>query len=238
MMRSILIAAFLLAQPLAAQTFTVVHEKKLWRDGYGKVVISEAGISYVAEDEKESREWKYGDIQYFDRISQSEFAILSYEDSRRWLGRDKSYHFRIVGAELSDEVFGRIAGRLNRPLTNRVVPGKIDAVYVLPVKHQHAFGGCEGELRFTGEAIYYVTDHREDAREWRLDRDVQSVWSADPYRLEIHAYDDNRREFSRSRVYAFDLKRALDPEFYRKLKLALYDLEVVHLPRKSTTRSR
>lgn len=229
-MKHLLISALLLAQPLAAQTLTVVHEKRLWRDGHGKIVISETGISYVSDKKEESREWKYEDIQYFDRISRSEFVVLSYEDSRLWLGRDEAYRFRIVGGELSDEVFDQISRRLNRPLTDRVVADSLEAPYVLPAKHLHTFGGCEGELRFTPDAIYYVTDHREDARTWRLDRDVQSVWSSDPYRLQIYAYDNNRREFSRTRLYAFDLKQPLDARHYRSLKLTLYKLQTVHAP--------
>ena len=98
------------------------------------------------------------------------------------------------------------------------------------MKHQHTFGGCEGTLKFTEDGIYYVTDHKEDAREWRFATDIQSVWSSNRYQLEIHAFDNNRREFSRTRVYKFNLKEPLDPEMYRSLKLKLYDLESVHRP--------
>ena len=52
----------------------------------------------------------------------------------------------------------------------------------------------------------------------------------DRYRLEIFSYDNNRREFSHARAYHFQLKQPLDPDFYRKLKLKLYDLEAAHLP--------
>jgi hypothetical protein len=218
------------AQPLAAQTFTVIHEKRLWSDGSGKIEITDDGIKYVAEKEKDNRAWTYQDIQYFDRISSKEFTILSYEDERRLLGRDKSFHFVIIEGELTDELFRAISNRLNRPVTNRVMPDLAMIHYELPVKHQHTFGGCEGTLKFTKDAIYYVTNHKKDSREWQLARDVQSIWSADRYRLEIHVFDNNRREFSRTRVYKFDLKEALNPEIYRTLKLKLYNLEAVHLP--------
>ncbi len=71
--------------------------------------------------------------------------------------------------------------------------------YAVPAKRLHTFGGCEGTLEFTENAIYYVTEDKQDARVWRIDRDIQSVLSADPYRLDIYAYDNNRREFSRTR---------------------------------------
>jgi hypothetical protein len=218
------LALLLLVQPLAAQTFSVIHEKSLWRDGRGEVEITDEGITFRAEKKKDSRSWKYEDIQYFDRISSSEFTILSYEDSRLLLGRDKQYHFRIVIGELTEGLFHRIRNRLSGPSTDRQFPDVPNPRYELPVKHLHLLGGCEGTLKFTDDAIYYFTNDKKDAREWRLDSDIQSIWSADRYRLEIHAYDNNRREFSRTRVYRFSLKKPLDPERYRSLKLKLYHL--------------
>jgi hypothetical protein len=220
----------LLAQPMAAQTLTVIHEKRFWRDSGGTIQLTDEGIVYRAKKEKESRKWKYEDIQYFDRISSKEFTILSYEDSRILLGRDKQYHFLIVKGELTDDVFHKITGRLNKPATNRQIPRTVNAQYEIPVKHLHTFGGCQGTLEFTENAIYYVTDYRKDAREWILARDIQSVWSSDRYQLEIYAFDNNRREFSRLRVYKFDLKQPLDQAFYRSLKIKLFDLETAHHP--------
>jgi len=219
-----------LVQPLMAQTFTVIHEKKLWRDGGGRIAITDDGITYSTEKKEDSRQWKYEDIQYFDRVSSKEFTILSYEDESRLLGRDKSYRFVITEGELTDDIFRTISLRLNKPVTNRDLPENVAARYELPVKHLHTFGGCEGTLKFTGDAVYYLTEHKKDAREWQLIRDIQSIWSSDPYQLEIHVYENNRREFSRSRTYSFILKTPLDPEVYRKLKLRLYDLEKVHYP--------
>jgi hypothetical protein len=225
-----LLALFLLAQPLAAQTFSVIHEKSLWRDGRGTVEITDEGITFKADKGKDSREWKYEDIQYFDRISDKEFTILSYEDSSILLGRDKQYHFLITEGELTEDLFNRIRTRMDKPATNRQFPEVQNVRYELPAKHLHTLGGCEGTLKFTDDSIYYVTDDKKDAREWRIAEDIQSIWSSDRYQLEIHAYDNNRREFSKARVYSFALKKPLDPAFYRSLKLKLYDLGAVHLP--------
>jgi hypothetical protein len=214
----------LLAQPAAAQTFSVIHEKRFQSDEHGQIEITGKGIAYRADIEKNSRFWKYEDIQHFDRISPKEFTILSYEDQRLLLGRDRSYHFRITRGELNDEIFREIEDRLDKPVTNRVIPEVSGVQYAIPVEHLHTFGGCQGTLEFTRDAIYYVTKDKEDARVWRLNHDVQAVLSADPYRLEIYAYDNNRREFGAVRRYQFDLKKALDQKFYRELKLKLYDV--------------
>lgn len=219
-----------LAQPLAAQTFSVIHEKRLWSDGIGTIEITDDGIRYESKDPEESCFWLYRDIQNLDRISDREFTLLSYEDQTRYLGRDRSYHFVITEGELTDEIFRKISERMDVPVTDRIVPGNVAAKYSVPVKHKHTFGGCEGNLGFTGDSIIYSTDDKKDSRVWKLDRDIQSVWSSDRYRLEIRVYENNRREFSRTRVYRFVLKIPLDPDVYRQLKLQLYDLEAARDP--------
>lgn len=219
-----------LAQPLTAQTFKAIHEKRLWGDGSGTIEITDDGIRYMSKDPEESRFWLYRDIQNLDRISDREFTLLSYEDQSRYLGRDRSYHFVITEGELTDEIFRKISERMDVPVTDRIVPENVAAKYSLPVKHKHTFGGCEGTLELTGDSIIYSTDDKKDARVWKLDRDIQSVWSSDRYRLEIRVYENNRREFNRARVYRFVLKTPLDPDVYRKLKLQLYDLEAARDP--------
>lgn len=218
-------------QLLAGETFTVIHKRKAWRDGKGTLNITEAGITFNAKKEKRSRRWGWLDIQYFDRISETEFNILTFTDQRKYLGRDRSFRFVITDGELSDKLFAMIGKKLApRPLTNRVIRPQPGAVYEIPVKHLHTFGGCEGVLRFTKDEIFYVTEHAKDQREWLLARDVNSVWSEDVYELEVHAYDNNRREFSKTRIYKFTLKEPLKAGFYRQLKLKLYKLEATHLP--------
>lgn len=225
MKRVLLILALFIPQVLSGQTLTVTLKKRLWPDGHGKILIGEKAIAYEASKKDESRTWEYPDIQYFDRLSPTEFVILTYEDQRLALGRDRQFHFVVTEGELDDELFRTIAARLGKPVTNRFVPEQVAAEYSVPAKHLHTFGGCEGVLKFSGDTIYYITEHREDAREWKLGRDAQSVWSADPYQLEVHAYDNNRREFSRTRIYNFQLKKALNQVFYRNLKRKIYNLE-------------
>jgi hypothetical protein len=209
---------------LSAETFPVIHRETLWRDGRGTIEITDNGIVYTAREKKDSRRWRWVDIQHFDRVSRKEFVVVTYNSQRRYLGRDKEYRFVITNGELSDALFSKIGARLTRPVTDRVVPAGISAIYSIPVRHEHALGGCDGQLEFSRSTIYYATEHQRDARVWRIDRDIASVWSDDPYRLAIRAYDNNRREFSRTAVYKFDLKEKLDPEFYRQLKLRLYRL--------------
>jgi hypothetical protein len=216
---------------LAAQTFPVIHKKAHWPDGRGSLILTQGAIEFrAAEKEKNNRRWFYTDIQHLDRVSTKELVFLTYEDRKWELGRDREFRFLLTEGEISDELFETLQARLKKPTTDRVVPEAITPVYEAPVKHLHTFGGCEGHLFFTADTAVYKTSHQQDSREWRLDTDVGSVWSPDPYHLEIHVYENNRREFSRTRVYSFALKEALDGEFYRGLKLKLYGLAQAREP--------
>ena len=223
--------ALAIALPASAETtLEVIHKKTLAPDGQGTLLIAAAAIEFEAKKSKNSRRWTYQDIQHFDRLSATEFVLLTYQDVGWQLGRDKQYRFQITSGELTDELLQGISERIGRPVTNRLFEAPVDVRYEVPVKHSHGLGGCEGKLIFTDEVVYYSTENNKDAREWRLDRDVDSVWSANPYHLELHVYDNNRREFSHTRVYKFDLKKPLDSEFYRRLKLRLFELETAHHP--------
>lgn len=233
---------------VSAETFRAKLVKPAWPDREGVLEINDNGISFTGKENKHGSDWlgiqstgrvldrladrpadlswTWLDIQYFDRISRNEFVVLTYKDDWRFLGRDREYRFRLLDGELGNTLFEKISRHLDRPVTDRVPPAETKQPdYVVPVKLDRTFGGSEGELQFTEDRILYVTPDQDDRRTWRMDRDIKSVWSDDPYRLEIRAYDNNRREFSRTATYKFDLKEKLDAEFYRKVKLKLYDLE-------------
>lgn len=220
-----LIIILLFSQILAAQALPVSLSRKFWPDMRGEVSITQQGIEFRGAKKKQTHAWTYRDIQSFDRLSKTEFIILTYEDERWMLGRDRKYHFRVTSGEVSDEMFEKVRDHLHRPVTNRVVVAVATPAYELPVKHLHSLGGCEGKLIFTPDTISYLTKNKEDSREWRLQEEIQSVWSSDPYHLEFHVYENNRREFGQTRIYKFSLKKPLDPKFYRDLKLKFYDLD-------------
>ena len=218
----------LLASAFAgAQTeFEAVRKKLLWLDQSGTLRIDDAGVCF-AEDEKRGdvRCWRYEDIQHLDHISPTELELLSYEDVAWKLGRDRAYRFELSSGEISTTLFERMAEQVGKASTERVVETPESTEQRLPAKLLTTFGGSEGTLYFSPEQIVYATKAEKRSRQWSLERDVQSVWSSDPYRVEVHVFEGNPGAFRKPRVYEFALKQPLDPGFYRKLKLRLYDIE-------------
>ncbi len=95
---------------------------------------------------------------------------------------------------------------------------RIEAEYQVPVKHLHTFGGCEGALYFSKDWIVYETDHPKDARTWKRNRDVESVWSLNRFQLEVHVFEENKRASDKTRRFRFQLKEPLDESYYEQLR--------------------
>lgn len=223
-LRTITLCIVVASAGYAQSSFEVVRKKPFWPNAKGTLVIGDDGVEFRREKEEDTKSWSYRDIQSLDRISPTEIEILTYEDVAWRLGQDRSYRFSLVSGEIDDALFESMAGKIGRSVTDRIVEdGPRDAPR-LPVKHLKPFGGSEGELIFGESAIYYATDAPKQAREWRLDRDVESVWAAHRYQLELHVFEAGRRDFDDTQVYRFQLKKPLDPDLYRGLKLRLYDL--------------
>lgn len=221
-----LLLLFFFAAPLAPAetTLQVIHKNTLWPDGKGVLKITEEAIEFEAQDKERSRRWVYRDIRFFDRVSPSEIILLTYQDVKWKLGRDKRYRFLITSGEFTKPELDRISAKIGKPVANRAFAVPSERRYEVAVKHSHRFGGCQGRLLFTQNRIFYEAGNERHSREWVLERDVESVWSADPYQFEIHVYEGGRRRFSKTEIFRFDLKQQLDEGLYRQLKARLYNV--------------
>lgn len=208
----------------SAGTLHVRHDHDPWGGCTGELAITSDGIRFHSDGKEEhTRDWSWTDIQTVDRLSTDRFSILTYEDQKWLLGRDRPWDFTVLDSGaggLTDQLFALIRQNESRPLVDRV-PRQIEADYQVPVKHLHTFGGCEGVLEFSRDWIVYKTDHKEDARSWRRDKEVASIWSTGPFDLELEVYEKNGEDLLRTRRYRFELKQPLNQTYYNRLKREL-----------------
>jgi len=202
-------------------TLHVRHDHDPWGACEGVLEITDEGLRYTPEEGDHVRNWPWIDIQSFDRRSESEFSVLTYEDLAWHLGLDRAFDFRVLpdSPTLDSIDFDLIRDHVARPVIDRI-PRVVDSDYGIPVKHLHALGGCEGILTFGQDFVVYTTDHAEDARTWRL-RDILNVWSSDPFRLELRVLEEERRSFSSARRFDFQLKEPLNRAYYDELRRTL-----------------
>ena len=102
---------------------------------------------------------------------------------------------------------------MTKPLVSAVIPELPAAKYQLPVKHQHALGGCQGSLEIGEHEIVYKTSHSSDSRIWRYDQ-LTSIGSTGPFQLRLSGMERTGGEYGAEKNFIFDLKRRLDPEIY------------------------
>ena len=209
----------------AETSLEAVWKRPLRPDRQGTLSIGEEGLAFQPRGAgRPGLAWAYEDIQHLDRGAAGELAILSYEEGS-WVsfGRDRRYRFALAAGTLPDALFARLAARVGRPATDRASRVPAAAEWELPAKRMARLGASEGTLYLTREALIYVSPAAKQSRRWLLDRDLDSVWSADPYRLEVHAFEGREGALRRPKVYRFALKRPLPAGQYRRLKLRFFD---------------
>lgn len=223
-----LLIVLLVALPISAAgtSFEARWKRAVRPDVGGTLTIGEEGIAFQPHKErKRALEWAFEDIQHLDRVSPTGIAIQSYSDSVMRLGRDRWYRFALIEGTLSDGLHASTVARIGKPATDRIPRQPPDAELAIPAKNVRLLRGSEGTVYFTPRWIVYSTDMPGRSRSWRLDRDVETVWSADPYRLEVHVLGDSEAFARHAEVFRFSLKRPLDPAYYEGLRRKLYDLK-------------
>ncbi len=203
--------------------FSVEHDH-FWRKCSGTLTIDQEGIAYTSEkDNDHSIDWSYADIQEVKIESPQKLYIRTYEYVWWKLNRDRTLHFELVESEMSAEVADFLRERLPSVLVSAVFTPPDDAVYTLPVKHKHALGrGCEGQLLFSEEGIYYSASSSDHSRFWPME-DIESLGRMSGSNIRITA-----REHSHSgsvRNFQFQLKQPMDGETYERLWRKIYEPE-------------
>ncbi len=206
---------FFLAPKLAlAQSFEFQVERELiFRNHRGTLVITTDGIEYKTSQKNESRSWRYTDIQQIKIESPTELEILTYEDQRRMLGRDRIFKFRLLEGKVTPEVSAFLTARATRPIATSVAPApNVEPKYETAVKHQHALGGCEGALKIYPDRIVYESaETAAHSRYWRYS-DIQGFSHPSRYRFEVSTFEN--KFGGPTKVYEFQLKEDLPAQAY------------------------
>jgi Ni/Co efflux regulator RcnB len=205
---------FLAPKLVAAQSFEFpVERERIFRNHQGTLVITTDGIEYRTAQKNESRSWRYTEIQQIKIESPTELEILTYEDQRRMLGRDRIFRFRLLEGKITPEVSALLVAKSSRPVATSVAPAPDgEPKYETAVKHLHNFGGCEGKLKIYPDRVAYESaETAAHSRYWRYS-DIQGFSHPARYRFEITTFED--KFGGPSKVYDFQLKEDLPAPAY------------------------
>ncbi|HET9532348.1 MAG TPA: hypothetical protein VFQ92_18465, partial [Blastocatellia bacterium] len=134
--------------------FQVEHDH-LYRSCKGELVINRDGVEYRTENEEHARKWGFTDIKMIKLESPKEIEVISYESSRKTLGQDKVFEFKVLEGEVTREVSDFLLARVERPLSTSFVVTEEKPQYEYPVRHRHRLGGCQGTLKIYVDRIIY-----------------------------------------------------------------------------------
>ncbi len=201
--------------------FSVKHDH-FWGKGSGDLTIDQEGIAYTSEkDDNHSTDWSYSDIQELKIESPQKIHIRTYEDVWWKLNRDRTLEFELIEGKMSAEVVGFLRERLPNALVSTVFAPPDDAAYRVPVKHMHALGrGCEGQLLFSENGVYYNASNSDHSRFWPIE-DIKSLGRMSRANIRITAPEHSHSGSIRN--FQFQLKRPMDDETYELLWRTIYE---------------
>ena len=217
----IFIAAFFAVKPAAAQSFELpVEHQRALRNCRGTLTITPEKIEYKTDCEKDLRTWSYAELKQIKVESPTRIELVSYEDQKRMLGRDRIFKFKLLEGEISSEISALLMAKATRPLVTNVMPeagGTPD--FEVPVKHLHRFGGCMGTLRiYSDRVVYESKDMPSDSRYWRYS-DIQNFSRPERFRFEIVSFEN---KFGGPKAYDFQLREELPSSAYDYVWLRVY----------------
>lgn len=197
-------------------TFEAEHKRPL-RSRTGELTITTDGIAFDAEKgEDQSHRWTFDDIQELRIESPGRIRVLSYEDVKWKLNRDRRFTFELLEGEITPDVVVFLAERIPTPLATAVFPEPEGVVVRLPAKHGHGLGGgCDGELIVAEKAVYYLTAHIGHSRWWPLEH-IESVGVRSDYDFRVD---------TREGGFHFQLKRPLERRIFEDLWRRIHEPE-------------
>ena len=211
---------FGIAPPIAsAQTYTYEVRHQHWRKGaMGTLRISPEEISFEEHGKKgktDSRTWRYEEIQQLE-VSPSELRILTYEDSKWKLGRDREYIFDRVPKDLAVEAYPLWTSKLDQRFIAAVPEQGVAPDWKAGAKLDRGFSGTLGTLMIGSEWIIFDAGEHGGSRSWRL-LDIQNVSSSGPLDLTVTTTEKSGLFRGSGRAFHFQLQQPLKEDQYSAL---------------------
>jgi hypothetical protein len=211
----------MLAVPvLPAQSFEfAVRHHHLLRDCRGTLKISAAGVEYRTPHPKDARKWKFEEIQTIEVNSPTRISLVSYEDQKRYAGKDRVFEFELLAEKAKPELSVFLLQHVKRPMVLAVLPEAGKPAFEIPVKHLHTITGAAGVLKIYADRIVFQSAREGDSRLWRLS-DIERFSQPDRYRFQIVSHVP--KAGGPTEAYNFQLMEDLPPGVYDYLWVRLH----------------
>jgi hypothetical protein len=202
--------------------YSVRHHHAL-KDCQGILTISGTGVEYKTAHQNDSRKWSYDQVRLLRVESPTEISILTFEDQKKYIGKDRTFSFELIEGEVSGDLSGFLLAKVKRPMVLSVLPpssaGEERPAFEIPVKHLHAITGAMGVLRIYTNRVLFQAAREGDSRFWRLS-DINRFSQPDRYRFQI--VSDVPMTGGPTEVYNFQLLEEMPGGVYDYLWIRLH----------------
>src|SRR5205807_9687051 len=149
----------------------------------GAIGTLRVGDDSVSFDEKgkHTREWKFEDIQQLS-LNSAGLRILTYEDRKWLLGRDREYVFDRLPEDLAKQSYALLRSKLGQRFVAELAEADVVPLWQVGAKLRHGLSGSQGTLTIAVDRIVFDTQATGESRTW-LFRDIDNVSTAGPYDL-------------------------------------------------------
>jgi hypothetical protein len=222
-LRTVMVLIFIFAtaydSPAQSFKYTVKHHHAL-RDCQGILMITPEGIDYESPRTKDSRKWKFEDIRVIEIKSPTQISLVTYEDQKRWMGKDKIFDFTLLDKKADPDLSAFLLSRIRKPMELSVLPEEMEKPsFEIAVKHLHTISGAMGVLRIYPDKVVFQSARVGDSRYWRF-ADIERFSQPDRFRFQIVGY--NPKAGGPTEVYNFQLIDDLPAGVYDYLWLRLH----------------
>ena len=189
------------------QTYDVRHVH-LRNGGPGVLRIDDSGITFEEHGKRtqHSRTWKYDDMQELTLGTQT-LRIVTYEDNRWQLGRDRVYVFDKLPLSLASDWYPAFRTRLDARFIAAIADEQVQPEWQIPAKLIHGRSGSNGVILVGTDRVVYKSDQPGESRTWRI-TDIGNVSSSDAFDLTLTTHET---------TFRFQLKQALSDRRFQEL---------------------
>ena len=206
-----------------AQPFTYQVRHQHLRGGVtGTLRIGADSVVFTEQSKngKHSREWAYADIQQLS-LSDVEFRILTYEDQKWQLGRDRDFVFDRLPEGMTEQVYPLLARSLDQRFIAELADPDVHALWQTGAKLRHGLSGSQGSLLIGDDRIVYHAKAQGESHTWRL-QDIDNIATAGPFDLAITTLERSDWRHAGPTEFRFELKQPLGEDRYNELWRRIY----------------
>src|SRR5579871_3742726 len=159
------------------------------------------------KDKKHSRKWKLEDLQQVT-LSRDVLRVLTYDDQKLQLGRDREYVFDQLPDGFANQVEPLLRNALGRRFIAALADPNDQPLWQAPAKLLRGLSGPQGTITIGQDCITYETSSKGESRTWLL-ADIDNVSSDSPFDLLIATLEHAGWTRSGATLFRFQLKEPL-----------------------------